>query len=361
MMDCKEVGKRLPAYLEGDVSELEAEELRKHFDSCDPCRKVCRDLEKSGYLLRNLTEVETPPWFTQKIMARIEEEAEKKKSWFEKLFFPLHIKIPIEAVASLLIAFLAWQLYQAGEPERAAFQAPLGSLPVITEKYSLQETDKTRAVKPETGINQDILKAPQKKKEEVKIPIGAGRPADKEQEDQVVALSRAPEPPLMGEKKGIPEDRREEKPVAAVPSGRLASPPMAPAPLRAPAASSLDKDRKMADELGTVKPKEKIDQDRVGVREIARLKSRPVAFLFKVSDLGKASQEALEALHQAEARNILRESQEGREIITALVSSQKLPALFETLKKMGGISERDVSPSRPDDLVPIKIEIIRNK
>jgi len=349
MMDCKEVGKRLPAFLEGDVSELEAEELRKHFDSCDPCRKVCRDLEKSGYLLRNLTEVEPPPWFTQKIMARIEEEAEKKKSWLEKLFFPLHIKIPIEAVASLLIAFLAWQVYQAGEPERAAFQAPLGSLPLITEKYSLQETGKTSAVKPGTG------KAPQKKEEEVKIPIGAGRPADKEQEDRVVALSRAPEPPLEGEKKGIPEDRREEKSFAAVPSGRLASSPMAPA------ASSLEKDRKMADELGTVKPKEKTDQDRVAVREMARLKSRPVGFLFKVSDLGKASQEAQEALQQAEARNIQRESQEGREIISGLVNLKKLPGLFDTLKKMGGISESDVSPSRPDDLVPVRIEIIRNK
>lgn len=355
MMDCKEVGKRLPAFLERDVSELEAEELRKHFDSCDPCRKVCRDLEKSGYLLRNLTEVEPPPWFTQKIMARIEEEGEKKKGWLEKLFFPLHIKIPIEAVASLLIAFLAWQVYQAGEPERAAFQAPLGSLPVITEKYSLQETDKTSAVKPETG------KAPLKKKEEVKIPIGAGSPADKEQEDQVVALSRAPEPPLMGEKKGIPEDRREEKPGAAFPSGRLASSPMAPAPLTAPAASSLEKDRRMADELGTVKPKEKTDQDRAAVREKARLKSRPVGFLFKVSDLGKASQEALEALHQAEARNILRESQDDMEIISGLVNLKKLPGLFDTMKKMGGISESDVSSTRPDDLVPVRIEIIRNK
>ena len=361
MMDCKEVGKRLPAYLEGDVSELEAEELRKHFDSCNPCRKICRDLEKSGYLLRNLTEVETPPWFTQKIMARIEEEAEKKKSWLEKLFFPLHIKIPIEAVASLLIAFLAWQVYMATGPERAAFQAPPGSLPVITEKYSLQETDKTSAVKPGTGIKQDILKAPQKKEEEVKIPIGAGRPADKEQEDRVVALSRAPEPPLEGEKKGIPEDRREEKSFAAVPSGRLASSPMAPAPLKAPAASSLEKDRRMADESGTVKPKEKTDRDRVAVREKARLKSRPVGFLFKVSDLVKASQEAQEALQQAEARNIQRETQDEREIISGLVNLKKLPGLFDTLKKMGGMSESDISPSRPDDLVPVRIEIIRNK
>ena len=282
MMDCKEVGKRLPAFLEGDVSGLEAEELRKHFDSCDPCRKVCRDLEKSGYLLRNLTEVEPPPWFTQKIMARIEEEAEKKKSWLEKLFFPLHIKIPIEAVASLLIAFLAWQVYQAGEPERAAFQAPLGSLPVITEKYSLQETGKTPAVKPGTG------KAPQKKEEEVKIPIGAGRPADKEQEDLVVALSRAPEPPLRRErKKEFPKTATKKNRLLRFHPGDWTSSPMAPAPLKAPAASSLEKDRRMADELGTVKPKEKTDQDRVAVREKARVKSRSVGFLFKVSDPGK--------------------------------------------------------------------------
>jgi Putative zinc-finger/Predicted integral membrane protein (DUF2275) len=361
MKDCKEVGERLPALLEGDISESEARELRGHLDSCDPCRRAYQNLEKSKKLLGNLTEVEPPPWFTQKIMARIEEESARKKGWLQKLFYPLHIKVPIEAVASLLIAFLAWQVYMATEPERAAFKAPPGSMPVITENYSLQGTDKTPPAKPETEKKQDTSKASPKKDLEPEALTGASRPSEKEPEGRMVAAQRAPEPVVVGEKKGMPEDRREEKSFAAVPSRKLESPPLASAPLPAPAASSLEKDGKMADALEPAPKKEKTDQDRVAVKARALPKSRPVGILLQVTDPQKAGQEAMDAFRQAESRNLQRESQEEREIISALVASQKLPGLLETLKKMGAITESFTAPPEQHDLVPVRIEIIRKK
>ena len=83
--------------------------------------------------------------------------------------------------------------------------------------------------------------------------------------------------------------------------------------------------------------------------------------MLQVSDTQKAGQEAMDALRQSESSNIQRESKEEREIILGLVASTKLPALLEALKKMGGMTEGLISPPEQEALVPVRIEIIREK
>ncbi len=67
--------------------------------------------------MQGLEEVEPPPFFEQRIMSRVREEAGQKQGILRKLFYPLHIKIPIQALATLLVAVLAFYVYQKGEPE----------------------------------------------------------------------------------------------------------------------------------------------------------------------------------------------------------------------------------------------------
>jgi hypothetical protein len=141
----------------------------------------------------------------------------------------------------------------------------------------------------------------------------------------------------------------------------MEAPPAVSAPLQAPAVPSLEKDKKMADALEAVPQKEKTDQERVAGKARAQFKSRPIGVLLQAGDIRKAGQEALEALRQAESSNLQRESQEEREIISGLVPSQKLPALLDALKKIGGTFEGLISPPEPETLVPVRIEIIRKK
>lgn len=117
MTTCKDINNLLPAYLEDALSPEEKKRVEKHLHTCSRCRQDVADLTKAVGLLRNLEEVEPPPFFEQRIMAAIREENRKKHSILRKFFFPLHIKIPIQALATVFIAVFAFLVYQKSGPE----------------------------------------------------------------------------------------------------------------------------------------------------------------------------------------------------------------------------------------------------
>ncbi|NTW17795.1 MAG: DUF2275 domain-containing protein, partial [Syntrophaceae bacterium] len=100
MTTCKGVNNLLPAYLEEALSPEEKKRVEEHLASCSHCRQDVVDLKKALGLLQNIEEVEPPPFFEQRIMAAIREEKKQKQSVWRKLFFPLHIKIPIQALST---------------------------------------------------------------------------------------------------------------------------------------------------------------------------------------------------------------------------------------------------------------------
>ncbi len=116
-MTCNEIKNLLPAYLEDLLSPEEKKSIESHLASCPLCTRSLADLKKAENLVKGLEEVEPPPFFEQRIMARVREEARQKKGILRKFFYPLHIKIPIQALATLLVAVLAFYVYQKNEPE----------------------------------------------------------------------------------------------------------------------------------------------------------------------------------------------------------------------------------------------------
>jgi hypothetical protein len=125
-MTCREIEERLSAYLDEPLPAEERRKVEEHLASCRSCARVLADLRKTVGLVRGLGEVEPPPWLRQNIMTRVREDAApKKKGILKTLFFPLHIKVPIQAFAMVLIAVLAFQVYRTGEPERQAQDLPL--------------------------------------------------------------------------------------------------------------------------------------------------------------------------------------------------------------------------------------------
>ena len=130
-MTCKEIEDRLPAYLEDLLSPEEKESIEGHLAVCSRCRRAVADLKKADELVRNLGEVEPPPFLEQRIMSRIREESGQKKGLLRRLFYPLHIKVPIQALASVLIAVIGFYVYQTGEPEMKQIVSPT---PPFTER-----------------------------------------------------------------------------------------------------------------------------------------------------------------------------------------------------------------------------------
>ena len=127
-MTCQEIQNLLPAFLEDLLPPEEKKSLESHLASCILCYRSLEDLKKAEHLVKGLEEVEPPPFFEQRIMARVREEAGRKQGILRKFFYPLYIKIPIQAMATVLIAVLAFYVYQKNEPEmkqRTPFPRPL--------------------------------------------------------------------------------------------------------------------------------------------------------------------------------------------------------------------------------------------
>jgi len=114
MKTCRDIEALLPFYPEDALTKEEKYEVEQHLATCARCRKELACLQKAGQLVREMPEVSEPPWFRQKIMSEVRKEAEKK-SLAQKWFYPLRIRIPLQIMATVVIAVLAVYIYRSGE------------------------------------------------------------------------------------------------------------------------------------------------------------------------------------------------------------------------------------------------------
>jgi hypothetical protein len=116
-MTCKDIDNLLPAYEEDLLPAEEKKGVETHLAACERCRRSLADLGRAQELVRRLGEVEPPPFFEERIMSRVRQEARDKRGLLQRLFYPFYIKIPIQALATVLVAVLAFHLYQQGDQE----------------------------------------------------------------------------------------------------------------------------------------------------------------------------------------------------------------------------------------------------
>lgn len=131
-MDHAEIRRKLPAYLDNALAAEEKEEIKRHLGRCGSCRGEIADLELTIGYLKSLPEVEPPPWLTARIMANVRDETGPIKSLWRRLFFPLHRKLPVEAVALVFLCVTGYYLVRTiGE------QAPLTAPPSTRQQTPL--------------------------------------------------------------------------------------------------------------------------------------------------------------------------------------------------------------------------------
>ena len=228
-MECGQIQNMIPAYLDGIVSPEEKSLVERHVSSCDPCRQVFEEHQRARDLVKTLEEVEPPPRFAQRIMAQVEEEA-AEKGFLKKLFYPLHIKIPIQAVATIVIAVLAIQVYRSVEPPKTVI-APPGLAepepPRAAPKEAYAPASQPVQVKEESGS------AKERKAKDQQVPLSAGSPAGIVRQAEKAAAG----PEVTGKKAAQVEAKKSEIPSAG---GRIQAEPRASAhgPLALPSKPS---------------------------------------------------------------------------------------------------------------------------
>jgi anti-sigma factor RsiW len=115
-----DIQKLLSAYCGNDLSTGDRIMVEEHLSECPICRAELADLQITTRLIRTTPEVESPPWMTVRIMARIREEKASRRSWLKNLFFPLHIKIPLEVMALLVVCVSGYYMSRTVETELKA-------------------------------------------------------------------------------------------------------------------------------------------------------------------------------------------------------------------------------------------------
>ncbi len=115
-MDCHEVKKSLQEYMDNELNREMKNAIKLHLSSCDSCRSEYHDLVEYRNGMNSLGQVRAPDDFLSQIHERIEKPSLLSKIK-QKLFFPLNIKLPLEAAGVLATVVIIVFLYN-----------PMGSL-----------------------------------------------------------------------------------------------------------------------------------------------------------------------------------------------------------------------------------------
>jgi len=154
MKSHEELRSMLPAMAGGDLSKTELALLEQHLAGCRDCRTELAQLKLVVQTVRETPDLEPPPWLATRIMARVQEETDAvRKSWFARLFLPLQIKLPLEALALVMICATAWYVMQdVNRSQQALHQAsPAAEAPAaapVREADSGSEAQAPRATVP---------------------------------------------------------------------------------------------------------------------------------------------------------------------------------------------------------------------
>jgi hypothetical protein len=317
MKNCKEIENNLPLYLDSLLTGADKQALEEHLKSCPRCTKALIQLSKTQTLVNDLTEVEPPAWFKQKIMAKVREESEKK-SLVQKWFYPLRIKIPVQILATVFIAVLAVYIYRAGEEQMKEVVPSSAPVPVMeVQKSQLPEQ------KMKTSVDENIQK-----------------------EDQVI------------EKKGMPREKVREVAVDAAKdvNKQVVTNIEADKYESAPAAKSVEQSgaelekKKESNILGAAMKASRAPRAQRGMPN--------TKVLLKVADIDTAVGQVEKLLIKYEAKNINRQTTQGKVIMTAELKNQKTNDFTTRLKTIGQVEEGSAPLNNAEGNIFLVIEIL---
>jgi hypothetical protein len=323
MMNCKDIENNLPLYLDNLLSAADKRAIEEHLTSCSQCGKALAQLRKTGKLVGGLGDVEPPPWFKQKIMARVREEAEKK-SFAQKWFYPLRIKIPVQIMATIVIAVLAVYIYRSGDEQMKVVLLPTVSAPVMkVQKNQLPEQ------KMKTSADEAI------RKEEVI-----------QKEGQTIQTKRIPREYVREETADAAKDLNGQI-VHDIKADKHESAPAAKA-IALPEAQ-LEK-KKESNILGAAMKASRAPQ-------VQSIMANPNVLL-RVADVNATAGEVEKLLVKYEAKNISRQMAQGKVVLTAELKNQKIKDFTARLKKLGRVEEIDVREAYAEGNISFVIEIV---
>lgn len=337
MKKCSAIENLLPLYSEGILADAEKRVVEEHLSECATCPKELDYLRKAGQLVNHLPDVEEPIWFQQKIMARVREEADKK-SFTHKWFYPLKIKIPVQIMATIVIAVLAVYIYRSGD-EKVKQILPGAARPVIEVQKEQEPGQMPQAADMALSPAAPPEKAAcrEKLKQDEQLPVHVARGG--------VQKSESPEsrPNFTNESnvsraKGLAESKDEAQ------------------------GTSLAEKYESARALPTLAKKKESDiadvpaaPQSMGAFKVALPQAKVVV---RVDDLNTALAEVEKVLAQYDAKKVTKQLAEGEALVLAEVSNKNWKDILLKLKRIGQVDEKVMSADKGGSGLNVSIEIL---
>jgi hypothetical protein len=356
-MRCDEARKRLSDYIDGILPPEENELVRSHLTVCPECRAALSELEKTVAHIKNLHEVEPPAWLTQKVMAKVREEAKAERGIWRKLFHPLHIKLPLEAAAAVLIAVAALYLYHMNGGE---FKIT-GRQPLQVEEQSAPTENRTLTKSAENKSRRESANV--LRKEAV-----VARPQAPKAENEAAREEKA---------KSAPQREVFASPKGVLPGPAAQAPSLAAKKSEAPAGAA-------AEYGGAATPAERKEEARVmralpskkeaitqggaegySMQKAAdnlsssRIAGEAVSFTLEVDDPVKAGGELEKVIAKLGGRIIATQAVQNGEVFAADLESQRIGELLGKLKTLGKMKQKEPPAGLKEETITVRVEILK--
>ncbi len=127
-MDHNDIRHKLSEYIDGAVTPQERAAIDEHLKTCTTCADALAELRKTIEQVKQIEVVETPAWMTQKIMANVREEHEKRSSILNILFNYFLVGRAIRVAAVLFLTVTVYYIYSSMHPAEKYAEAPVGQL-----------------------------------------------------------------------------------------------------------------------------------------------------------------------------------------------------------------------------------------
>ena len=122
MSDKKKCGyfQKLNAFIDGELSKNDFEEIREHLKNCRFCQNEIRELNSINHFLSSYKNSEVPEYLNQRILASVREiSLEKNEGSFSKYVFKFSIAASVlfSIYSGILLSDIAFSSQQNNELE----------------------------------------------------------------------------------------------------------------------------------------------------------------------------------------------------------------------------------------------------
>lgn len=343
-MNHNEIRHKLSDYIDNSLMPEEKVSVEAHLRTCPECSNALSELQKTVEHVRSVEEVEPPTWMTQKIMARVRAEEEKKKQGlFQRLFFPLHIKLPLETIGVLFVAVAVYFVVQDVQRDESFPEARL-------QNYSMeqqpQEAGSAKKDKPAQSS-----RSLERKKE---VPQEPGYKAL----DMKPAYEgpRTPEFAPAPQTEMRPQEQRALKDEA---SPGKSTPQAAPESTRAKGFSEQESSSQTPAAAMAKKKAESFDlEDKRAAT--ARAETGKRIFTLAVSDIDEAAAQVENAVNESGGKILRKEPADGPLSVLVAIDPAEKDRFIVKLKTVGELKAKDAEEIRTEGTT-IEIRIVKRE